>query len=133
MGCQPGAIETDGPVPGVFGSEDQVVGSENVRGFNRAPGELAVEAGCTSTEGAGPRIREPERRERPARGHQRRLEKTLRFLDEALRASATAAFAVFVAPIGHREGATTRHRAETGTGPDDWWTPSTCGIAIQYS
>jgi hypothetical protein len=89
VGCQPGAIETDGPVPGVFGSEDRVVGSENVRGFNRAPGELAVEAGCTSTEGAGHAFANPSGESVRPEATRDAWEKTLRFLDEALRASAT--------------------------------------------
>jgi carboxymethylenebutenolidase len=76
----------DGPVLGVFGSEDQVVGIENVREFNRTLGELGVEREVYVYERAGHAFANPSGESFRPEATRDAWEKTLRFLDENLRA-----------------------------------------------
>ena len=77
--------DIDGPVLGVFGSEDQVVGIESVREFNRTLGDLGVEREIHVYEGAGHAFANPSGESfRPADTRDA-WAKTLDFLDRTLR------------------------------------------------
>jgi carboxymethylenebutenolidase len=75
----------DGPVLGVFGSEDEVVGIENVREFNRTLGELGVEREIHVYEGASHAFANPSGESFRPNATRDAWTKTLRFLDENLR------------------------------------------------
>jgi carboxymethylenebutenolidase len=74
----------DGPVLGVFGAEDQVVGIENVREFNRTLGDLGVEREIHVYEGAGHAFANPSGESFRPGATRDAWSKTLRFLDEEL-------------------------------------------------
>jgi Dienelactone hydrolase and related enzymes len=74
----------DGPVLGVFGSEDRVVGIENVREFDRTLGELGVEREIHVYEGASHAFANPSGESFRPNATQDAWGKTLRFLDENL-------------------------------------------------
>jgi carboxymethylenebutenolidase len=76
----------DEPVLGVFGSEDDVVGIENVREFNRTLGELGVEREIYVYEGANHAFANPSGESFRPEATRDAWSKTLRFLDETLRA-----------------------------------------------
>mgnify|MGYP000386248593 CR=1 FL=1 len=75
----------DAPVLGVFGSEDQVVGIENVREFNRTLGELGIEREVYVYEGAGHAFANPSGESFRPNATRDAWSKTLRFLDENLK------------------------------------------------
>jgi carboxymethylenebutenolidase len=76
----------DEPVLGVFGSEDDVVGIENVREFNRTLGELGVEREIYVYEGANHAFANPSGESFRPEATRDAWSKALRFLDENLRA-----------------------------------------------
>jgi carboxymethylenebutenolidase len=76
----------DEPVLGVFGSEDRVVGIENVREFDRTLGELGVEREIYVYEGAGHAFANPSGESFRPNDTRDAWGKTLRFLDENLKA-----------------------------------------------
>ena len=75
----------DGPVLGVFGSEDQVVGIESVREFDRTLGELGIEREIHVYEGASHAFANPSGQSFRPDATRDAWSKTLRFLDETLR------------------------------------------------
>lgn len=75
----------DGPVLGIFGSEDQVVGIENVREFNRTLAKLGVEKEIYVYEGASHAFANPSGESFRPEATKDAWSKTLRFLDEELR------------------------------------------------
>ena len=75
----------DAPVLGVFGAEDQVVGVENVREFDRTLGELGVEREIHVYEGAGHAFANPSGESFRPDATRDAWSKTLRFLDENLK------------------------------------------------
>lgn len=77
--------QIDDPVLGIFGSEDQVVGIENVREFNRTLGELGVEKEIYVYEGASHAFANPSGESFRPGATKDAWSKTLRFLDEELR------------------------------------------------
>ena len=77
--------QIDAPVLGVFGSEDQVVGIENVREFNRTLGDLGVEREIYVYEGASHAFANPSGESFRPNDTRDAWSKTLRFLDEALK------------------------------------------------
>ena len=74
----------DAPVLGVFGSEDEVVGVENVREFDRTLGELGVEREIYVYEGANHAFANPSGESFRPNDTRDAWSKTLRFLDENL-------------------------------------------------
>ncbi|GAB3326457.1 dienelactone hydrolase family protein [Haloplanus salinarum] len=80
----------DGPVLGVFGSEDQVVGIENVREFDRTLGEVGVEREIYVYEGAGHAFANPSGESFHPNDTRDAWGKTLTFLDENLRTNESA-------------------------------------------
>jgi len=76
----------DGPVLGIFGSEDEVVGVENVREFDRTLGDLGVEREIYVYEGATHAFANPSGESFRPNDTRDAWSKTLRFLDEHLRA-----------------------------------------------
>jgi len=81
----------DAPVLGVFGSEDQVVGIENVRAFDRTLGDLGIEREIYVYEGASHAFANPSGESFRPNDTRDAWGKTLRFLDENLRANASTA------------------------------------------
>ncbi|MFB6159853.1 MAG: dienelactone hydrolase family protein [Haloferacaceae archaeon] len=77
----------DGPVLGVFGAEDRVVGVESVREFDRTLGDLGVEREIYVYQGAGQAFANPSGESFHPNATRDAWAKTLRFLDEHLRAS----------------------------------------------
>jgi len=75
----------DAPVLGVFGAEDQVVGIENVREFNRTLGDLGVEREIHVYEGANHAFANPSGESFRPEATRDAWAKTLRFLDENLK------------------------------------------------
>ncbi|MFB6102175.1 MAG: dienelactone hydrolase family protein [Haloplanus sp.] len=75
----------DGPVLGIFGSEDQVVGIENVRAFDRTLDDLGVEHEVYVYEGASHAFANPSGESFRPNATRNAWTKTLRFLDEHLR------------------------------------------------
>ena len=76
----------DGPVLGVFGSEDRVVGIESVRAFDRTLDEVGVEREIHVYEGAGHAFANPSGESFRPNATRDAWAKTLRFLDRNLRA-----------------------------------------------
>ncbi|MFD1632364.1 dienelactone hydrolase family protein [Haloplanus ruber] len=81
----------DGPVLGVFGSEDQVVGIENVRAFNRTLDTVGVEHEVYVYEGAGHAFANPSGESFRPNATRDAWNRTLTFLDRNLRANESAA------------------------------------------
>ena len=79
--------DIDGPVLGVFGSEDEVVGIENVREFDRTLDGLDVDHEVHVYEGAGHAFANPSGESFRPEATRDAWSKTLRFLDENLRES----------------------------------------------
>ena len=77
----------DGPVLGVFGAEDQVVGVETVREFDRTLGDLGVEREINVYEGAGHAFANPSGERFHPNATRDAWAKTLRFLEENLKGS----------------------------------------------
>jgi len=77
----------DGPVLGVFGSEDEVVGIENVREFDRTLDDIGVEHEVHVYEGAGHAFANPSGESFRPNATRDAWSKTLRFLDGNLRES----------------------------------------------
>ncbi|MDS0276988.1 dienelactone hydrolase family protein [Halomicroarcula sp. S1AR25-4] len=77
----------DGPVLGIFGSEDRVVSIESVRAFNRTLADLGVETEIHVYEGAGHAFANPSGERFHPNATQDAWSKTLRFLDETIRES----------------------------------------------
>jgi carboxymethylenebutenolidase len=75
----------DAPVLGIFGSEDQVVGVESVREFDRTLGELGIEREVYVYEGAPHAFANPSGESFRPNATRDAWSKTLRFLDETLR------------------------------------------------
>jgi carboxymethylenebutenolidase len=75
----------DEPVLGIFGSEDQVVGIENVRAFNRTLTDLGVDHEVYVYEGAGHAFANPSGESFRPNATRDAWAKTLRFLDRSLR------------------------------------------------
>jgi carboxymethylenebutenolidase len=75
----------DAPVLGIFGSEDQVVGIESVREFNRTLGDLGIEREVYVYEGAGHAFANPSGESFRPDDTRDAWSKTLRFLDETLK------------------------------------------------
>jgi carboxymethylenebutenolidase len=82
--------QIDAPVLGIFGSEDQVVGIENVREFDRTLGDLGIEREIYVYEGAGHAFANPSGESFRPNDTRDAWQKTLRFLDENLRTNASA-------------------------------------------
>jgi carboxymethylenebutenolidase len=76
----------DGPVLGVFGSEDRVVGIESVRAFDRTLDEVGVAHEIHVYEGAGHAFANPSGESFRPNATRDAWAKTLRFLDRNLRA-----------------------------------------------
>jgi len=74
----------DGPVLGVFGAEDEVVGTESVREFDRTLGDLGVEREIYVYEGASHAFANPSGESFRPNDTRDAWSKTLRFLDENL-------------------------------------------------
>ncbi|WP_251341425.1 dienelactone hydrolase family protein [Haloplanus halophilus] len=81
----------DGPVLGIFGSEDRVVGIETVREFDRTLGDLGVEREIHVYEGAGHAFANPSGESFRPNDTRDAWNRTLRFLDENLREDESAA------------------------------------------
>jgi carboxymethylenebutenolidase len=81
----------DGPVLGVFGSEDEVVGTESVREFDRTLGDVGVEREIHVYEGAGHAFANPSGESFRPNDTRDAWGKTLTFLDENLRTNGSAA------------------------------------------
>jgi carboxymethylenebutenolidase len=81
----------DAPVLGVFGSEDQVVGIENVREFDRTLGDLGIEREIYVYEGANHAFANPSGESFRPNDTRDAWGKTLRFLDRNLRTNASTA------------------------------------------
>jgi len=81
----------DGPVLGVFGSEDQVVGIENVRAFNRTLDTVGVEHEVYVYEGAGHAFANPSGESFRPNATRDAWNRTLTFLDRNLRANESTA------------------------------------------
>lgn len=77
--------EIDEPVLGVFGSEDQVVGPENVEEFNRTLNEIGVENDIHVYEGAEHAFANPSGESFRPNATMDAWEKTLGFLNETLK------------------------------------------------
>ena len=77
--------DRDAPVLGVFGSEDEVVGVENVREFDRTLGELGVEREIYVYEGANHAFANPSGESFRPNDTRDAWSKTLEFLDGAIR------------------------------------------------
>ncbi|MDG5775471.1 dienelactone hydrolase family protein [Haloarculaceae archaeon H-GB2-1] len=75
----------DGPVLGIFGSEDRVVDVETVREFDRTLGDLGVEREIYVYDGADHAFANPSGEQFDPEATRDAWEKTLRFLDEHLR------------------------------------------------
>jgi carboxymethylenebutenolidase len=75
----------DEPVLGIFGSEDQVVGIENVRAFDRTLTDLGVDHEVHVYEGAGHAFANPSGESFRPNATRDAWAKTLRFLDRSLR------------------------------------------------
>ena len=75
----------DGPVLGIFGSEDDVVGIENVRAFDDALGELGVERDIRVYDGADHAFANPSGERFRPNDTRDAWNRTLAFLDEELR------------------------------------------------
>ncbi|WP_299332474.1 dienelactone hydrolase family protein [Haloplanus sp.] len=80
----------DGPVLGVFGSEDEVVGIENVREFDRTLDDLGVEHDVYVYEGASHAFANPSGESFRPNATRDAWTETLRFLDETMRDGAEA-------------------------------------------
>ncbi|WP_254280282.1 dienelactone hydrolase family protein [Haloarcula marina] len=80
----------DAPVLGVFGAEDRVVPISDVRAFNRTLTELGVEHEVYVYDGAGHGFANPSGESFRPNATRDAWEKTLRFLNESLRESASA-------------------------------------------
>jgi carboxymethylenebutenolidase len=76
----------DAPVLGIFGAEDRVVDVETVREFDRTLGELGIEHEIHVYEGAGHAFANPSGESFHPNATRDAWTKTLRFLDENLRA-----------------------------------------------
>jgi carboxymethylenebutenolidase len=81
----------DAPVLGVFGSEDEVVGIENVREFDRTLGDLGVEHEIYVYEGAAHAFANPSGERFRPNDTRDAWSKTLRFLDEHLKTDGSTA------------------------------------------
>ena len=77
--------QIDGPVLGIFGSEDQVVAVETVREFDRTLGAIGVEREISIYEGANHAFANPSGERFHPEATMDAWETTLRFLDETLR------------------------------------------------
>ncbi|WP_135823675.1 dienelactone hydrolase family protein [Halorussus ruber] len=77
--------DIDAPVLGIFGAEDQVVGIESVREFNRTLADLGVQKEIHVYEGAAHAFANPSGESFHPEATKDAWEKTLRFLDETLR------------------------------------------------
>jgi carboxymethylenebutenolidase len=75
----------DEPVLGIFGSEDQVVGIENVREFNRTLGELGVQHEIYMYEGANHAFANPSGESFRPEATKDAWNKTLRFLNTTVK------------------------------------------------
>lgn len=76
----------DEPVLGVFGSEDQVVGIENIREFNQTLGDLGTQREVYVYEGASHAFANPSGESFRPEATRDAWTKTLRFLNNTLRA-----------------------------------------------
>ena len=77
--------DIDAPVLGIFGAEDEVVGIENVREFNRTLADLGVEKEIYVYEGAEHAFANPSGESFQPEATKDAWAKTLRFLNETLR------------------------------------------------
>ena len=77
--------EIDEPVLGIFGSEDQVVGRENVREFNRTLDEIGIENEIHVYEGAGHAFANPSGESFRSGATRDAWNRTLSFLGETLK------------------------------------------------
>jgi carboxymethylenebutenolidase len=77
--------QIDEPVLGIFGSEDQVVGIENIREFNQTLGELGIQREIYVYEGARHAFANPSGESFQPEATRDAWNKTLRFLNSTLR------------------------------------------------
>jgi carboxymethylenebutenolidase len=77
--------QIDEPVLGIFGSEDQVVGIENIREFNQTLGELGIQREIYVYEGARHAFANPSGESFQPEATRNAWNKTLRFLNSTLR------------------------------------------------